>query len=148
MEQPEYNMFAREKMEREYRQLFEDEQLGTTVWSPLASGLLTGKYMDGMPDGSRISLENYQLIKDRFESADYVERHEKVKELFKLAEKVGLPLVNLALCWCLKNQNVSTVMLGASKAHQLKQNLESVDHMNVLDESVMDRIDSILTNKP
>jgi voltage-dependent potassium channel beta subunit len=148
MEQPEYNMFTREKMEREYLQLFEDEQLGTTIWSPLASGLLTGKYMDGMPDDSRTSLENYQFIKDRFESADYIERHEKVKELFKLAEELGLPLVNLALCWCLKNQNVSTVILGASKAHQLKQNLKSVDHMNILDESVIDQIDSILNNKP
>ena len=148
MEQPEYNMFARDKMEHEDLQLFEQEQLGTTIWSPLASGLLTGKYMDGTPDGSRTSLENYKFIRDQFESADYIERHEKVQELYQLAEELGLPLVNLALCWCLKNQNVSTVILGASKIEQLKQNLQSLDHMNILDDSVMDRIDGILRNKP
>ena len=148
MEQPEYNMFARNKMEHEYLQLFEQEQLGTTIWSPLASGLLTGKYLDGTPDGSRTSLENYKFIRDQFESADYIERHEKVQELYQLAEELGLPLVNLALCWCLKNQNVSTVILGASKIEQLKQNLQSLNHMNILDDSVMDRIDGILKNKP
>ena len=148
MEQPEYNMFARNKMEHEYLQLFEQEQLGTTIWSPLASGLLTGKYMDGTPDGSRTSLENYKFIRDQFESADYIERHEKVQELYQLAEELGLPLVNLALCWCLKNQNVSTVILGASKIEQLKQNLQSLDHMNILDDSVIDRINGILKNKP
>ena len=148
MEQPEYNMFARDKMEHEYLQLFEQEQLGTTIWSPLASGLLTGKYMDGTPDGSRTSLENYKFIRDQFESADYIERHEKVQELYQLAEELGLPLVNLALCWCLKNQNVSTVILGASKIEQLKQNLQSLDHMSILDDSVMDRINGILKNKP
>ena len=148
MEQPEYNMFARNKMEHEYLQLFEQEQLGTTIWSPLASGLLTGKYMDGTPDGSRTSLENYKFIRDQFESVDYIERHEKVQELYQLAEELGLPLVNLALCWCLKNQNLSTVILGASKIEQLKQNLQSLDHMNILDDSVMDRIDGILKNKP
>ena len=148
MEQPEYNMFARNKMEHEYLQLFEQEQLGTTIWSPLASGLLTGKYMDGTPDGSRTSLENYKFIRDQFESADYIERHEKVQELYQLAEELGLPLVNLALCWCLKNQNVSTVILGASKIEQLKQNLQSLDHMSILDDSVMDRMDGILKNKP
>ena len=147
MEQPEYNMFARDKMEHEYLQLFEQEQLGTAIWSPLASGLLTGKYLDGTPDGSRTSLENYKFIRDQFESADYIERHEKVQELYQLAEELGLPLVNLALCWCLKNQNVSTVILGASKIEQLKQNLQSLDHMNILDDSVMDRIDGILKNK-
>ncbi len=147
MEQPEYNMFARDKMEHEYLQLFEQEQLGTTIWSPLASGLLTGKYMDGTPDGSRTSLENYKFIRDQFESVDYIERHEKVQELYQLAEELGLPLVNLALCWCLKNQNLSTVILGASKIEQLKQNLQSLDHMNILDDSVMDRIDGILKNK-
>ena len=148
MEQPEYNMFARNKMEHEYLQLFEQEQLGTAIWSPLASGLLTGKYMDGTPDGSRTSLENYKFIRDQFESADYIERHKKVQELYQLAEELGLPLVNLALCWCLKNQNVSTVILGASKIEQLKQNLQSLDHMNILDDSVMDRIDGIQKNKP
>jgi len=147
MEQPEYNMFARNKIEHEYLQLFEQEQLGTTIWSPLASGLLTGKYIDGTPDNTRTSLENYKFIKDQFESAEYVERHKKVKVLNQLAEELGLPLVNLALCWCLKNNNVSTVILGASKVEQLKQNLQSPDQMNIVDDSVMDKIDSILKNK-
>ena len=148
MEQPEYNMFNREKMENEYLGLFEQEQLGTTTWSPLCSGILTGKYMDGMPTGTRTSLENYKFIKDRFESDDYVQRHQKVKELHQLAEDLGLPLVNLALCWCLKNQNVSTLILGASKVEQLKQNLDSINHMERLDDSAMERIETILNNKP
>ena len=148
MEQPEYNMFNREKMENEYLGLFEQEQLGTTTWSPLCSGILTGKYMDGMPTGTRTSLENYKFIKDRFESDDYVQRHQKVKELHQLSEDLGLPLVNLALCWCLKNQNVSTLILGASKVEQLKQNLDSINHMERLDDSAMERIETILNNKP
>ena len=121
-------MFTREKMENEYLDLFEQEQLGTTTWSPLCSGILTGKYMDGMPTGTRTSLENYKFIKDQFESDEYVQRHEKIKELHQLAEDLGLPLVKLALCWCLKNQNVSTLILGASKIEQLKQNL--FHHLN------------------
>ena len=148
MEQPEYNMFNREKMENEYLGLFEQEQLGTTTWSPLCSGILTGKYMDGMPTGTRTSLENYKFIKDRFESVDYVQRHQKVKELHQLAEDLGLPLVKLALCWCLKNQNVSTLILGASKIEQLKQNLDSINHMERLDDSAMERIETILNKKP
>ena len=148
MEQPEYNMFNREKMENEYLGLFEQEQLGTTTWSPLCSGILTGKYMDGMPTGTRTSLENYKFIKDRFESDDYVQRHQKVKELHQLAEDLGLPLVNLALCWCLKNQNVSTLILGASKIGQLKQNLDSINHMECLEDSAMERIETILNNTP
>ena len=148
MEQPEYNMFSREKMENEYLDLFEQEQLGTTTWSPLCSGILTGKYMDGMPTGTRTSLKNYKFIKDQFESDDYVQRHQKVKELHQLAEDLGLPLVNLALCWCLKNQNVSTLILGASKVEQLKQNLDSINHMERLDDSAMERIETILNKKP
>tara|TARA_A100001037_G_scaffold306333_1_gene350781 strand:- start:417 stop:1388 length:972 start_codon:yes stop_codon:yes gene_type:complete len=148
MEQPEYNMFARKKMESEYSELFENEQLGTTIWSPLASGFLTGKYMDGMPDDSRANLDEHQFIKNMFESKDYIQHYEKVKQLSKLAGEIGIPLVNLALCWCLKNKHVSTVILGASKTDQLKQNLESVNHTDILDTTIMDRIETILKNKP
>ena len=148
MEQPEYNMFARKKMESEYSELFENEQLGTTIWSPLASGFLTGKYMDGMPDDSRANLDEHQFIKNMFESKDYIQHYEKVKQLSKLAGEIGIPLVNLALCWCLKNKHVSTVILGASKTGQLKQNLESVNHTDILDTTIMDRIETILKNKP
>ena len=144
MEQPEYNMFARDKMEDEYLGLFKEEGLGTTIWSPLCSGLLTGKYMDSMPSNTRTSLENYKFIKDNFQSDEYGHRHDKVKELYTLSEDVGIPLVNMALCWCLKNQNVSTVILGASKKEQLKQNLESLNFVERLDDVLMEKIDTIL----
>lgn len=143
-EQPEYNMFARDKMEDEYLGLFKEEGLGTTIWSPLCSGLLTGKYMDSMPSNTRTSLENYKFIKDNFQSDEYGHRHDKVKELHALSEDVGIPLVNMALCWCLKNQNVSTVILGASKKEQLKQNLESLNFVERLDDVLMEKIDTIL----
>ncbi len=119
MEQPEYNMFRRDKMEDEYLPLFAKEKLGTTIWSPLASGLLTGKYINGMPSGTRTSLKNYKFIKESFESDSYKEKHEKVKKLKVIADDLSIPLTNLALSWCLKNSNVSTVILGASKKDQL-----------------------------
>ena len=144
MEQPEYNMFARDKMESEFLPLFENERMGTTIWSPLASGLLTGKYINGMPEDTRTSLENYKFIKDSFESENYKSRHEKVGKLNVLANKLGIPLVNMALCWCLKNDNVSTVILGASKKHQLSQNLESLNYLNKIDNDLMEKIDLIL----
>ena len=93
-------------------------------------------------------LHAYKFIKDQFKSDDYIQRHEKVKELHRLAEDLGLPLVNLALCWCLKNQNVSTLILGASKVEQLRQNLDSINHMECLDDSAMERIETILNNTP
>jgi aryl-alcohol dehydrogenase-like predicted oxidoreductase len=131
-------------MEEDYLPLFHDEGLGTTIWSPLASGVLSGKYMNGTPSGTRTEIENFQFIKDRIESKEYKPRHEKVKELSKLSHEIGIPLVNLALCWCLKNSNVSTVILGASKEEQLKQNLQSIDYLDLMDESVMLKIASII----
>ena len=147
MEQPEYNMFNREKLEQEYMPLFEKEQLGTTIWSPLCSGLLTGKYMDGEPKGTRTSLKDYKFLKDMFESDEFIQRHEQVKELYRLAQEAGLPLVNLALGWCLKNPNVSTVILGASRAEQLKQNLKTEEYVSIIDDSLMARIEIILDNR-
>jgi voltage-dependent potassium channel beta subunit len=144
MEQPEYNMFKRDKLEVEYLSLFEKEKMGTTIWSPLASGLLTGKYIDSNPENTRTSLDNYKFIKDNFESKHFLEKHDKVKKLKLFSDQLNIPLVNLALCWCLKNKNVSTVILGASKIEQLKQNLESLDYMNKVDKSVMENIDLIL----
>jgi voltage-dependent potassium channel beta subunit len=148
MEQPQYNMFERDKMEKEYIDLFEKKGLGTTIWSPLASGILTGKYINGMPDNTRTSLENYKFIKDQYESEEYVEKHAKVEMLNGLAKDLGLPLVNLALCWCLKNKNVSTVILGASKLDQLQQNLKSVDYIEKIDDSIMNKIEKIIGNRP
>ena len=144
MEQPEYNMFRRDKMEEEYLPLFVKEKLGTTIWSPLASGLLTGKYINGMPSGTRTSLKNYKFIKESFESDSYKEKHEKVKKLKVIADDLSIPLTNLALSWCLKNSNVSTVILGASKKDQLIENLKTINYLELLEDSVMSQIESIL----
>jgi voltage-dependent potassium channel beta subunit len=148
MEQPEYNMFNRTKLEKEYLPLFKDEQMGTTIWSPLASGLLTGKYIDSSPKGTRINLKSYQFLKEAFESKNYIERHKKVKLLRALADKVSIPLVNLALCWCLKNKHVSTVILGASKIEQLEENLNSLKYLKSVDADLLEEIENILNNKP
>ncbi len=148
MEQPEYNMFNRSKLEKEYLPLFEKEKLGTTIWSPLASGLLTGKYIDSSPKDTRIHLKPYKFLKDAFESDEFIERHEKVRLLNELSNNVGIPLVNIALCWCLKNKHVSTVILGASKIEQLEQNLNSLDYLESFDIELMDKIENILNNKP
>ncbi|MBA64715.1 MAG: aldo/keto reductase [Candidatus Marinimicrobia bacterium] len=144
MEQPQYNMFEREKMEKEYIELFETEKMGTTIWSPLASGLLSGKYIKGMPSNTRTSLKNYKFIKDSFESEQYKIRHHKVEELEELSNQLNIPLVNLALGWCLKNQNVSTVILGASKAEQLSQNLNTLNYMALINDNAMKKIEKIL----
>ena len=146
MEQPQYNMFEREKMEKEYTEIFQTENMGTTIWSPLASGLLTGKYMKGMPSNTRTSLKNYKFIKDSFESEEYKMRHEKVRQLDQLSNDLNIPLVNLALGWCLKNDNVSTVILGASKAEQLNQNLKTLDYMDLINDDAMEKIEKILQN--
>ena len=146
MEQPQYNMFEREKMEKEYTEIFQTEKMGTTIWSPLASGLLTGKYMKGMPTNTRTSLKNYKFIKDSFESEEYKMRHEKVRQLDQLSNDLNIPLVNLALGWCLKNDNVSTVILGASKAEQLNQNLKTLDYMDLINDDAMEKIEKILQN--
>ena len=146
MEQPQYNMFEREKMEIEYSELFKNHKMGTTIWSPLASGLLTGKYIKGMPANTRTSLKNYKFIKDSFESEEYKMRHEKVRQLDQLSNDLNIPLVNLALGWCLKNENVSTVILGASKVEQLNQNLKTLDYMDLINDDAMEKIEKILQN--
>ena len=146
MEQPQYNMFEREKMENEYKQLFETEKMGTTIWSPLASGFLTGKYLKGMPENTRTSLKNYKFIKDSFESEEYKIRHKKVEKLQNLARQINIPLVNMAIGWCLKNNNVSTVILGASQTEQLAQNLETLNYVDSINDEVMAKIENILQN--
>ena len=131
-------------MEDEYLPLFAKEKLGTTIWSPLASGLLTGKYINGMPSGTRTSLKNYKFIKESFESDSYIEKHEKVKKLKVIADDLSIPLTNLALSWCLKNSNVSTVILGASKKDQLIENIKTINYLELIEDSVMSQIESIL----
>ncbi len=149
MEQPQYNMFHRERVEREYGRLYRDIGLGTTIWSPLASGLLTGKYNDGVPEGSRLHLEKYRWLREALlETEEGRVKLEKVKKLAPLADELGMTMPQLALAWCLKNPNVSTVITGASTVEQVEQNMSAMDVVDRLDEEAMDAIESILDNKP
>jgi voltage-dependent potassium channel beta subunit len=148
MEQPEYNMFHRHKVEVEFAPLYREIGLGLTTWSPLASGLLTGKYNSGDPGNTRISLPNYDWLREQFET-DEARRHlAKVKELAQVAGDLGISLPRLALAWCLKNPNVSSVITGASKPEQLKENLKAGDQVERLTDEVMHRIEKILAVSP
>lgn len=148
MEQPQYNMFHRDRVEKEYHRLYEDLGLGTTVWSPLASGYLSGKYLRGVPAGSRFSLKGYQWLKKRFEGPDAEAKLEKVRKLRRLASGLGLTLPQMALAWCLKNRHVSTVITGASRPEQVVENMKAVDAVKHLDAEVMAKIEKILANAP
>lgn len=147
MEQPQYNMFHREKVEREFAPLYQEFGLGTTVWSPLASGLLTGKYNRGIPADSRVAMPMYQWLQETFQLNDR-RAIEKVQQLAGVAEDLQTSLPKLALAWCLKNPNVSTVITGASKPEQVRENMTAVEVVSRLDHAVMQRIESILQNRP
>ena len=130
MEQPQYNLLDRERFEFEYKTIFEKYKMGTTTWSPLASGALTGKYLDGVPDGSRASLKGYEwLRRHMIESDRGQERMQKVSKYIGIAKDHDLDPVKLAIAWCLLNINVSTVILGASNIKQLEDNLKSLDYL-------------------
>ena len=130
MEQPQYNLLDRERFEVEYKTIFEKYKMGTTTWSPLASGALTGKYLDGVPDGSRASLKGYEwLRRHMIESDRGQERMQKVSKYIGIAKDHDLDPVKLAIAWCLLNINVSTVILGASNIKQLEDNLKSLDYL-------------------
>src|SRR5690554_6909811 len=145
MEQPQYNMLHRQKVEVEFNQIYKTVGLGTTIWSPLASGILTGKYNDGMPEKTRLSMEGLEWLKD----VNLVEEKlAKVKELTKLAKEIGTTMPKLAIAWTLKNENVSTAILGASKKDQLKETLTTIDDLDKLTGEVMEKIEDILQNKP
>lgn len=148
MEQPEYNMFNRGKVEGEYTHLYKEIGLGTTIWSPLASGLLTGKYLNGIPKGSRLSMSGYDWLKEEYESEEGRAKLEKVRLLQPVAEELNCTLAQLALAWCLKNPNVSTVITGASRREQVIENMQALDVAKKLDNGFMDRIEAILQNKP
>ncbi len=145
MEQPQYNMLHRERFEVEYAKLFKDYKMGTTIWSPLASGILTGKYNNGIPENSRLSMKNYDWLFKRYEKSN---AFEKAKSLTKIADELEVPLAQVALAWCLKNPNVSTVITGASNEKQLHQNLVSLKVVTKLTSDIMERIEIILDNKP
>ncbi|MEO6015256.1 MAG: aldo/keto reductase [Devosia sp.] len=147
MEQPEYNLFNRQKVEVDYLPIYE-LGLGTTIWSPLASGFLTGKYNDGIPADSRVSLPGYEWLKKHLESDEGKAKIEKVKKLAALAKDVGLPIHHLALLWCNANPHVSTVILGASKKAQLVDNLKALESKSKLTPDVVARTEEIMGNKP
>ena len=144
MEQPQYNLLDRKRFENEYGPLYEKYGLGTTIWSPLASGALTGKYLDGVPKDSRASLEGYEwLRKSMVDSERGQERMKRVSALLPIAEQLNTSLSKLAIAWCLLNKNVSTVILGASKLEQLEENLASLDVLPLLEENVRAELEKI-----
>lgn len=148
MEQPQYNMFHRDRVEREYARLYKEIGLGTTVWSPLASGLLTGKYDDGLPPNTRAGLPGMEWLREQLVGEAAREKREKVRELQHIAEDIGCTRSQLALAWCLANPNVSTVITGASSAGQVHENMTALDVLAKITPDVVERIEAILQNKP
>jgi voltage-dependent potassium channel beta subunit len=148
MEQPQYNLFERKKVESDYLPLYDLIGLGTTIWSPLASGILTGKYNSGTPNDSRLNLPGYEWLKEKWSSEAGRAQLAKVAELAELAKDIGLSMTHLALLWCLSNRHVSTVILGASRLSQLEDNLAALEHKAKLTPEVLARIDAIVDNKP
>ncbi|KAJ3271825.1 hypothetical protein HDV01_006337 [Terramyces sp. JEL0728] len=152
MEQPQYNMFHRERFELEYAPLYKKFGLGTTIWSPLASGVLTGKYLDGIPPDSRLGIKNDAMMarmrKNLVESDEGKLKQGKVRSLLAIAKELDCTLAQLALAWCLKNKNVSSVITGASRPSQVKENLASLTVVGKLSDEIMKKIDDILENKP
>lgn len=145
MEQPQYNMFHREKVEVEFNQIYKTVGLGTTIWSPLASGVLTEKYLGQFPKGTRLGMEGLEWLRERSLTPA---RLEKVRALNDLAKELGTSLPKFAIAWCAKNEQVSTVILGASKAKHLEETLTSLDVIPLIDEAVEAKIEEILGNKP
>ncbi len=142
MEQPEYNLLSRNRVEKEYARLYEDIGLGLTTWSPLASGLLTGKYARGVPDGSRGALQGYGWLRDRLTDAA---ANQRVQRLAEFAKKLDCSMAQLAIAWCASNPNVSTVILGASRTSQLQENLGALEVLDALDRDLLVRIDEALS---
>lgn len=145
MEQPQYNLLERHKMESDYMPIFNSVGLGTTIWSPLASGLLTGKYNNGIPEGSRLALEGFEWLKDRTLSDERIAR---VRELESVAKELDTSLATLAIAWCISNPNVTTAILGATKQEQLTENFKALELYPKLTAEVKERIDSIMKTKP
>ena len=140
-EQPQYNMLNRARLEDEYAPLFEDFGIGTTIWSPLASGLLTGKYLEGIPDDSRAALDGYEWIKELVTAEDAVA---KVRNLVPIADRIGCSMAQLAIAWAAKNPNVSTVITGASRASQVRENMAAMEVLSAIDAEVMAEVQAVL----
>ena len=138
MEQPQYNILFRDRFEIEYKNIFKKYHIGTTIWSPLASGLLTGKYSKGIPDKSRFKVKGYEWLADSIEQVDF----NKIKKITVLSENLNITPAQLSILWCLKNKNVSTVILGASKIRQLKENLDSIKFYDLISDEIMNEINN------
>ena len=145
MEQPQYNMFHRERVELEYAQIYKTVGLGTTIWSPLFSGVLTEKYLDQFPRDTRLGIEGLEWLRERNLTPEHLD---KVRKLNDLAKEIGVSLPKLAIAWCLRNPDVSTVILGASKPEQLEETLESPEVVKLLTPEIVEQIEAILGNKP
>lgn len=145
VEQPQYNLLERRKIEKEFLMIFKTVGMGTTIWSPLASGLLTGKYNKGIPDNSRFALEGFDWLRDQWMME---EKLMKVRKLTDFATELGLSVATLSIAWTIKNPNVTTAILGATKKEQLIENLKALEAMNKLTPEVMQQIDDIMHTKP
>ena len=144
MEQPQYNLLDRKRFEVEYDPIFRRYQMGTTIWSPLASGALTGKYLDGIPEGSRATLKGYEWLKRHMIDSERGQaRMDKVRNLKPIADELGVSLSKMSIAWCLLNPNVSTVILGASRIDQLKENLEALEVVPLLTEDIQKKLAGI-----
>lgn len=145
MEQPQYNLLERNKMENEYLTIFKTVGMGTTIWSPLASGLLSGKYNEGIPEGSRFGLTGFDWLKDRLMKDELLN---KVKGLATVAQELEISIAELCIAWCIKNPNVTTAILGATRKEQLLQNLKALEALPKLDAAVIQKIEDIVKTKP
>jgi voltage-dependent potassium channel beta subunit len=148
MEQPQYHLFHRDRFEKEYLPLYKEIGLGTTIWSPLAGGLLTGKYNDGIPDDARASLEGFEWLRSRYEGDKADRTIAKIRRLVPVAEDLGCTLAQLAIAWCLSNPNVSTVITGASRPDQVSENMKAMDVVEKLTPEVLERIEAIVETEP
>lgn len=145
VEQPQYNLLERNKMEHEFLMIFKTVGMGTTIWSPLASGLLTGKYNNGIPEGSRFALEGFDWLKNQWMVDDKLA---KVKKLGELAKELATSMATLSIAWCIANPNVTTAILGATKKEQLTENLKALNVLPKLNAEVLKHIDDIMQTKP
>ncbi len=145
MEQPQYNMFERYKVEMDYQPVYKNAGLGTTIWSPLAAGFLSGKYLQGIPEDSRLAIKGFDWLKDRWLQEVKIS---KLKKLVVLADSLGVSMASLAIAWTIKNPQVTTAILGATKKEQLTENLKALDTLKLLSPELMGEIENILLNKP
>ena len=145
VEQPQYNLFERNKIEKEFLEIYKNVGLGTTIWSPLAAGLLSGKYNDGIPEGSRLGMEGFEWLRDKWV---FQAKLEKVKQLAVLAKALGVSLASLSIAWVIKNPHVTTAILGATRKEQLTENLKALEVLPLLTDEIVKAMEDIMDTKP